>query len=108
MAINIEFGRKEQRYKEIIEQFMRSLSTAQKMQQAHEAKLSAATKAVQDVAQFMRKSKNVGKCMREMVEEIQLRQENSKISPRDDDMSMDEIVISGKKLGINLVDSSRF
>ena len=53
---------------------MKSLNNAQKMQQTHQNKLNAATKLVQNVVQFVRKSKNVSKTMKEMVEEIQLRQ----------------------------------
>lgn len=53
---------------------MRSLNSAQKMQQAHQTKLNAATKLVQKVVDCVRKGKNVNKTMKEMVEEIHLRQ----------------------------------
>jgi hypothetical protein len=58
------------------------------------------------VAESRRKSEHISRSIKDIVEEIQLRQDNSKISDKSDELSMDEIVISGQRLGVNLIEDS--
>lgn len=58
------------------------------------------------MAESRRKSEHISRSIKDIVEEIQLRQDNSKISDKSDELSMDEIVISGQRLGVNLIEDS--
>jgi len=58
------------------------------------------------VVESRRKSEHISRSIKDIVEEIQLRQDNSKISDKSDELSMDEIVISGQRLGVNLIEDS--
>jgi hypothetical protein len=104
--MNNEFGRKEQTYKEIIEKLVNGLNSAKCLQQETQAKLHTAVKSLQKVAEERRSSQHISRSIKDIVEEIQLRQDNSKISDKSDEMSMDEIVISGQRLGVNMIEDS--
>jgi ATP-dependent protease Clp ATPase subunit len=98
LAINNLFGRKEQQYKEVIEKLVNGLNSAQRIQQSSQTKLQAATRCLQKVAEDKRSQQSIARGIKEIIEEIQLRQDNSKISDKSDEMSIDEIEISGKKM----------
>ncbi len=68
--------------------------------------MQIAHKCLQKVAESRRKSEHISRSIKDIVEEIQLRQDNSKISDKSDELSMDEIVISGQRLGVNLIEDS--
>lgn len=68
--------------------------------------MQIAHKCLHKVAESRRKSEHISRSIKDIVEEIQLRQDNSKISDKSDELSMDEIVISGQRLGVNLIEDS--
>lgn len=89
LAINNLFGRKEQQYKEVIEKLVNGLNSAQRMQQISQTKLQAATRCLQKVAEGKRSQQSITRGIKDIVQEIQLRRDNSKISDKSDEMSID-------------------
>ena len=89
---------------------MAALSAAQKQQQSVHHKLNnqmqMVTKTLQSVLASNRQGKKISNGIKNLVDQIMLRQENSMISSKDaDDLSLDEIDLPNSQVGIDDRDS---